>query len=40
MRSKPVWDQIKKTAIAKGIELSIESIRIMAKTAIAFIASQ
>jgi hypothetical protein len=37
MRSKPVWERIKKTATEKGIELSFDSIKALAVKALAAI---
>jgi hypothetical protein len=37
MRSKAVWERIKKTATEKGIELSFDSIKALAVKALAAI---
>ncbi len=35
MRSKPVWEQIKRTAGEKGIELTFDAVKALGKTALA-----
>jgi hypothetical protein len=40
LRSKPLWERIKKTAQDKGIELSFETVITLAKSALAALLSQ
>nr|WP_186329685.1 DUF2513 domain-containing protein [Variovorax boronicumulans] len=37
MRSKPVWDQVKKIAQEKGIELTFDAVKTLGRTAFAAI---
>jgi hypothetical protein len=37
LRSKPVWERIKKTAQDKGIELTLDSVKALGKAALAAI---
>ncbi|MBG9389338.1 DUF2513 domain-containing protein [Caenimonas aquaedulcis] len=37
LRSKPIWDEVKKTAKTKGIELSFEAVKALGKAALAHV---
>jgi len=40
LRSKPLWEKIKKAAQDKGIELSFEAVIVLAKTLLASVITQ
>jgi len=39
LRSKPVWERVKKTAQEKGIELTFDAVKALGKAALAAIIS-